>query len=330
MTLIEGPVRIFVGTDRSQMIGFKVLEYSLKRHTDLPIEMVPLIDLDLPEPRDPRQRQRTGFSFARFAIPKLAGYRGRALYTDADMLVFKDIRELWTLPFNGAKVIVQEELPSDIVKVGKDHSPKQRIKQCSVMLLDCSGLNWDVDRIVRGLDNEYTYEDLMQRLCILSEDEVSYGIPFRWNSLEHFDETTCLIHYTDMPTQPWVSAENPNGWIWSNEVRRMLEAGVLTFSDLEEERKRGYLRPSFLTEIKLLDDSRKLTPEQVRALSEEDSFSGFVKHAELNRSRQMRITDITTFERASNFGSEKTSPKVGLIARAKAMLLRGPRARSAK
>ena len=45
----------------------------------------------------------------------------------------------------------------------------------------------------------------MQQLCILKETEVSYALPFKWNSLEHYDDETCLIHFTDMPTQPWVS-----------------------------------------------------------------------------------------------------------------------------
>src|SRR5688500_17656237 len=102
------PVRVFVGTDRSQALAVKVLEHSIKRHTDLPVEVTPMCDLPIRQPKDPRQGQRTGFSFSRFCIPQLAGYRGRAIYMDADMLVFKDIRELWEMPFNGAKVIIQQ------------------------------------------------------------------------------------------------------------------------------------------------------------------------------------------------------------------------------
>ena len=37
-----------------------------------------------------------------------------------------------------------------------------------------------------------------------------------------------MIHYTDMDTQPWVSAVNRNGPLWLEEVRLMLDTGALT------------------------------------------------------------------------------------------------------
>ena len=101
-------IRVFVGVDRSQLLAVPVLEYSIKRHTTAKVEVVPMLDLPVPKPQDPRNGQRTGFSFSRFCIPKLAGYRGKAIYMDADMLVFRDIRELWDIPFDGAKIIIQK------------------------------------------------------------------------------------------------------------------------------------------------------------------------------------------------------------------------------
>ena len=100
-------IKVFVGADRSQQAAVKVLEYSIRRHTKARVELIPMIDLPVPLPKDPRNWQRTGFSYSRFCIPKLAGYSGRAIYMDADMLVFRDLSELWSLPFNGARVLVQ-------------------------------------------------------------------------------------------------------------------------------------------------------------------------------------------------------------------------------
>src|SRR5215471_10266945 len=108
-------IEIFVGADRSQLMAVAVLEHSIRRHTGRRVQVCPLIDLDLPEPRDIRQGSRTNFSFARFAIPELAGYAGRALYLDADMLVFRDIGELWDIPFEGATVAIQEGVPDHAV-----------------------------------------------------------------------------------------------------------------------------------------------------------------------------------------------------------------------
>jgi len=276
------PIRIFVGADRSQALAIRVLEHSIRRHTRGPVELTPMIDLDVPVPKDPKQRQRTEFSFSRFCIPKLAGYQGRAIYMDADMLVLCDIRELWELPMYSHKVLVQEELEEDeaIRKGGR------RIKQCAVMLLDCQRLDWDIKKIVQGLDaKDYTYEDLVYHLCLLGPDEVGYKIPFEWNSLEKLTHKTCNIHYTDMPTQPWVSPANPNDDIWLREVRLMLEDGSLTRAELLKEIELGYFRPSLWTDLQLRPRLPKLfVPFWRRALLFSDRFySGYVAHRALSR-----------------------------------------------
>lgn len=279
----DPPVRVFVGADRSQVIGVKVLEHSIRRHTSAEVQLTPMVDLTLPQPDDPRHRARTGFSFSRFEIPKLAGYRGRALYLDADMLVFRDIMQLWRMPFGEAKVICQDEIPKPLAKLksflGK---PKVRVRQTSVMLLDCGRLDWNSTDIIAGLGTHYTYEQLMQQLCILNEADISHALPFIWNSLEHFDNTTALLHYTDMPTQPWVSAANRNGWLWREEVRLMLSDGSLSLEDLREEERLGYLRPSFFEELKQTN-SEPTTSQQMQALAQIDQSASFIPHATLRR-----------------------------------------------
>lgn len=247
---MTSPVRVYVGADRSQALAVKVLEHSIKRHTSLDVAVIPMIDLPVPQPRDVRNSQRTGFSFSRFCIPRLAGYQGKAIYMDADMLVFKDIASLWTIPFDGSKVVIQQEVKHQDLTTRKKGAPKERRKQCAVMLLDCERLDWDIDRIVDGLDRgEYDYAGLMYDLCLLGNDEIKYGVPFEWNSLEYYDENTCLIHYTDVATQPWTSCRNKNAEHWLAEVRLMLENGSLTREELEQEIRLGYFRPSLLWDI---------------------------------------------------------------------------------
>ena len=273
------PVRIYVGTDRSQEIAFRVLGASIRRRTQLPVEVHSLGGLALPEPPDPAHRARTGFSFARFAIPELAGRTGRAIYLDADMLVLKDIAELWTLPMGDAKVACQEELPDGIARTAPVPGARRR-KQCSVMVLDCARLDWDAAEIIAGLGPRYTYEQLLGDLCILSESEISYGVPTRWNSLEHADDTTCLLHYTDMMTQPWVHAGNPNGWLWSREVRDLIAAGEMDAEFVRGEIAAGYVRPSMARELALPLDG-PLPPETRRAHMELDRQAGYRPHASL-------------------------------------------------
>jgi lipopolysaccharide biosynthesis glycosyltransferase len=291
-------IRVFVGADRSQMLAVPVLEHSIKRHTNAKVEVVPMLDLPVPAPKDPRNGQRTGFSFSRFCIPKLAGYQGKAIYMDADMLVFRDIRELWNIPFDGAKVVIQKEVKHEDVTLNKAGAPKKRKKQCAVMLLDCGRLDWEIERIVQEMDEEkYDYEGLMSDLCILAEDEVKFGVPFEWNSLEHYDSETRLIHYTDVYTQPWTAVGNPWGDLWLDEVRLMLRTGALTWEVVKKEVDLGYFRPSLLTDLKY----RHRLPSWARSWLDKrnivkDKLSRFVPHKEVYAQKRIRQQAIKAYE----------------------------------
>lgn len=295
------PVRVFVGTDRTQILAVKVLEHSIKRHTTLPVEVIPMCDLPIRPPKDPREGQRTGFSFSRFCIPAMAGYKGRAIYMDADMLVLKDIRELWEMDFRGAKVIIQEELDEkQSVTAKKAGAPKKRIKQCAVMLMDCSRLDWKIEDIIQGIDEgKYNYEKLMYDLCLLEESEIHYDLPFRWNSLEHLDDSTCLIHYTDMFTQPWVYPFNKNAGVWYDEVRLMLKNGSLTESEILEEIKMGHFRPSLMNDVKTLYSAPRLLKPVIEKWNRwSDNARGFKAHQAVYKAKQSRQEAIDAFERA--------------------------------
>lgn len=289
-------VDIFVGTDRSQLLAVAVLEHSIIRHSSMPVCVTPLIDLDLPEPKDVRQGSRTNFSFARFAIPEIKDYRGRGIYVDADMLVFRDIAQLWTVPFEGAKIVIQEDLPDALVRHAKIGAPAQRKKQCSVMLVDCERARWHAPSIIAGLDGRYTYEQLMADMCILDESEVRYGVPFAWNSLEHHDNSTCLIHYTDMATQPWVSTQNRNGIWWMLEVRLMLAKGALSWANVKREIDLGYFRPSLADEIREMPHVRGWDEEAARRYEAIDKKAGFVKHAEVYQRKKARAAEVKKYE----------------------------------
>lgn len=291
---MDDTARIYVGTDRSQWIGVQVLEYSIRKHSSIAIELHSMAGLVMPEPNDPRQSQRTGFSFCRFAIPQLAGYSGKAVYLDADMLVFRDFAELWRIPFDGAKVVIQDDLLQTPSTSRKQGAPAKRIKQCAVMLLDCGRLDWDVNALIGGLGDRYSYEELVHQLCILKPEEIAYRVPFEWNSLEHYDANTGLLHYTDMHTQPWVSTENPLGHLWIAHLNEMIEAGLCTRQELEREIALGYARPSLGLELAETAGTRPLTADEASRFMEYDRAANFVPHGavyEAKRRREQAIQD---------------------------------------
>ena len=300
-------IRVFVGADRSQMLAINVLEYSIKRHTSRNVEVIPMLDLPVPVPKDPRNTQRTGFSFSRFCIPRLAGYQGKAIYMDADMLVFRDIQELWDIPFDGAKIVIQKEVKFQDQTTKKTGAPTKRKKQCAVMLLDCEKLNWEIEDIVAGLDSGlYDYEALMYDLCILPESEVNYAVPFEWNSLEHYDENTRLIHYTDVYTQPWTACGNRFAQLWFNEVRLMLKNGALRPEQLQQEIELGFFRPSLVFDVKY----RHLSPTFLQPLIDKwltarDRAAGYVPHKAVYEAKRARQRAIEEYEARQHHANQR-------------------------
>jgi hypothetical protein len=241
--LIE-PMRVFCGLDESQIVAARVLEYSIRKHASRPVRFYPMLNVPTPVPKDPANRGRTGFSFSRFHIPKLAGYRGRGLYVDADMQVFGDLAELWDIPFDGAKVMCtrQDEPPEQ----WKDSDWFHPGRQLSVMMLDCERLDWDVDEIVGGLDEgRYGYQDLMFDLCIVEPDEINDNLPPVWNHLEHYvPGETKLLHYTVVPTQPWKNDRSPLKELWEPEYKEARAAGVVRADEALRLARKGLIKPS--------------------------------------------------------------------------------------
>jgi hypothetical protein len=237
---IESPIRVYVGSQEEQMLSVKVLEHSIRRHASMTVEVHPLhrAGVTFRQPKDKKNWPRTPFSFQRFAIPMLAGHRGRAIYLDSDMLVFRDIRELWTLPFDGADLLAAR---------AKDAS--ERRPQFSVMMLDCARLKWDPATVVDSLDaGRLDYAQLMHEMALA--EQVRAAIAPEWNSLEHHEPgRTGLLHYTDMSTQPWVYAKNRHGRLWMRELLLAVDDGFISVDEVREHVERGWVRPSLLDQV---------------------------------------------------------------------------------
>jgi hypothetical protein len=253
----DTPIRVYVGSQEAQMLAVKVLEFSIRRHTTAEVVVFPLHEatIEFPTPRDVSNRPRTPFSFQRFYIPALQNHRGRAIYLDSDMQVFRNIQELWNLPFDGADLLAARE-----------RGESGRRPQFSVMLLDCDELDWDLTKIVAALDRgELTYETLMYDMAVARN--IRAAIDPSWNSLERYAPgETGLLHYTDMPTQPWVSLENPNGALWVQDLLDAVAQGFIARSYIEDHVRRGFVRPSLLYQLEHGVTDSKLLPRDARGL----------------------------------------------------------------
>jgi hypothetical protein len=236
---METPIKVFVAATPSEWLPARVLEFSIKETASTPISLhsIHSFNRPIPMPASLENRPRTPFSFQRFLIPELCEFTGRAIYLDADMLVFRDIMEVW-----------QQDLTTCDLQTVMD-AKRGRRKQFSVMLLNCQTLQWNVEQIVADLDaGKMDYAGLMYEMRLARR--IRSDIPSEWNSLEHFEAgKTALLHYTDMSTQPWVYAAHPLGYLWIESLRRALASGFITRDELKREVDQGHVRPSLLAQI---------------------------------------------------------------------------------
>ena len=256
---VASPVRVYIGATESEMLPVKVLEYSIRKHASMTIEANPLhrSEIKIPLPRDPQRRPRTPFSFQRFLIPALTEYRGRAIYLDSDMQVFKDIRSLWTLPLKGADLLTVSE-----------PKPSGRRPQFSVMVMNCETLRWDIGKIVSALDDgDLSYEQLVYEMRLAKN--IRADIDPVWNSLERFSaRETALLHFTDMTTQPWVSQENPLGYHWTGDLIEAIDAGAIAIEFVKQEIAAGHVRPSLMYQVENRIKDSLLLPVKARRLDQ--------------------------------------------------------------
>lgn len=326
--LVE-PIRIFCGCDDSQMVASQVLEYSIRRHTDHPVQFFNMRNMPVPPPKHPKNRPGTGFSFNRFLIPKLAGYEGKALYIDADMLVFDDIAKLWNIPFDGKRVLcsTQHSVPTGWEGgANNDHGAGRYWtpgRQMSVMLMDCARLDWDIEKIIAGLDkDEYSYKQLMAEFCILPDGSIGDTIPNEWNCLEWYEEgRSQLVHFTVVPTQPWKNDKSPIRGLWEDAYREALAAGAVSVDLVEESVQRKLIKPSLLDIAREVCATADVHPE---AAAEQDAPEG---HAESLKLRHMLWDSmIQSYEAQAELNRIKSSPAFFL----EDMLIRRPAAFGAR
>lgn len=232
-------VRVFVAATPAEWLPMRILEFSIREHTRLPVSVRAIYEFErpIPEPRDVANRPRTPFSFQRFLIPELCGFSGRAIYCDADMQLFQDISKLWNFPLHDCDLQTVEEAGNG------------RRGQFSVMLMDCARLRWRIEEIVARLDaGELDYAGLMYEMRVA--EKVGRRIPAAWNSLERHEEgKTALLHYTDMNIQPWAAIGNPLGHLWVACLRRAITSGFISQADLQREVEAGHVRPSLKAQL---------------------------------------------------------------------------------
>lgn len=241
---VRDPVRVFIGSGEASRIERKTLISTLRKHcsreldiwvfngTHNAIERNAEPPVLAPLPLHLKYRNYTEFSLYRFLIPQLCGHAGRAIWLDSDIISLGDIAPLFDRDMQGADLLAKPDYG------------EQRWAT-SVVLFNCETCRFDLEEIFREIDaGLYSYADFTQLApAYLRHHPLTVAaLEESWNSFDHYDASTTLLHYTDLNRQPWKSPGHPAGELWYRCFRTAIANGEVTEDDINISIARAYVR----------------------------------------------------------------------------------------
>lgn len=228
------PLKVFIGYDHRQPVSYNVLQFSILKRSTKPVSIIPLVLPQLPLKRV----GLTPFTYSRFLVPYLCGFKGWALFLDLDMLVVDDIAKLFDFADDKYSVLVSKN--------------KKRFEWASVMLFNCAKCQKLVPKYIEEAEG----------LHILSwaEEQAIGSLPSHWNHLVGYDaprNDVSLIHYTQGVPCFDETKESEHAQVWKDEFREMNTAQTwksLMGMSIHAAKVNGKLMPKFM--------ARKLENEQ--------------------------------------------------------------------
>ena len=161
----------------------------------------------------------TPFSGYRWAIAEYCNFEGRAIYTDCDMINFRDMNELWEFDMKGKPFAARK-------------GNRFGGHEFCVTLIDCDKVK-NLQPV--SVKRQKTLDTYHQR-CIRSysgNDDVVAELDSRWNCLDGEDrkiEDIWQLHWTKMASQPWKPS-----WFTGIPEEHQRKDLVELFYDLKEE-----------------------------------------------------------------------------------------------
>lgn len=185
------PVRLFVGLDPNELVGFHVFVQSVLGQTDPnQVEIHPICRT--------KGNASNAFNMHWHEVPKRAGFKGRAIFADGcDMLCRTDIRELPDLLETGCDVAVvpheySTKHPTKFLGHANEDYPRKN--WASLIVFDCGNSVW------KTLEEKAVNKprSWLQRFEFLRDDRIGY-LPKEWNWLVgeyDYNPEAKLAHFT--------------------------------------------------------------------------------------------------------------------------------------
>lgn len=211
-------IRIFIGFDERETVAWHVLSHSILARSSQPVAFTPLAlgNLQGVFTRKRESLQSTDFSFSRFLTPWLSGYEGWSLFMDCDMLVLRDIAELWALRDDRYAVmcVQHDHRPREAVKfLNQPQTPYGKKNWSSVMLFNnarCKALTPEFVNTASGLE--------LHQFKWLGDDSLIGSIPAAWNHLVGYSDPmpdAANVHYTlgGPYFEEYLDCEHAKAWL---------------------------------------------------------------------------------------------------------------------
>jgi lipopolysaccharide biosynthesis glycosyltransferase len=192
-------IRLFAGYDPNEVAGYHTFCHSVITRASEPVSITPIIKNQNPEWKRTDDNGATEFSFARFLVPYLCGYRGHAIFMDgADMLCLGDIAELWKLRDHSkaVQVVQHEEYAPKATKMwNQANRAYPRKNWSSVMLMNC---DYHHSRELTP-ENVATQSGAWLHRFEWTTDNRIGKLPAEWNVLVGHQDTlnAQLLHFTN-------------------------------------------------------------------------------------------------------------------------------------
>lgn len=192
--------RIFIGFDSKEVVAYHALCQSILEHSSIPVSFTPIAldNLSGVFTRERNQLQSTEFSFSRFLVPYLSDFEGWSLFLDCDMLLRRDIADLWKLRDDRFAVMCckHDYAPKEETKfLGQVQTKYEKKNWSSVVLFNCARCT----ALTPDFVNSATGLELHQFKWLKSDDEIG-SLPLSWNHLvgvyEH-DAAAANVHFTE-------------------------------------------------------------------------------------------------------------------------------------
>jgi len=216
-------LNIYIGYDSKEDIAYRVCKHSLLKRSSKDVKVYSLKLQELVARKfysrsiDPLAS--TEFTYSRFLVPALSGYKGWAIFCDCDFIFFEDI----------SKILENVDKSKAVYCVKHDYTPKEKHKMDGQIQTIYPRKNWSSfilfncehssnKQLTINVVNSQTGSYLHQ-FKWLKDDEIG-SLDERWNWLEGWtsnnnNQNPYAVHYTRGGPwfDEWQDVEFAKEWI---------------------------------------------------------------------------------------------------------------------